>query len=84
MTVLPERFPGFHVYELAPVAVSVVVCPEHAGLVAVTDTEGGPDTFTVLVSVEEQFPVRPVTVYTVIETGDTLIVAVVKLPGIHV
>ena len=55
--------PVFHKYVVAPLAVSVVACPEQMAKVPLILTVGVVVTVTVLMAgVEEQIPVVPVTV----------------------
>jgi len=76
LTVVEDVFaPVLHVYVLAPLAVNVVLCPEHivAGLAdAVTDGNGFTVTLTVAVPVHPAALV-PVTVYVVVLVGDTVL-----------
>lgn len=67
---------------MAPVAVNVAVCPAQiAG--ELTVTVGVAFTVTVAVFIAEQVPFDPVTVYTVVEGGETLVVDVFA-PVLHV
>lgn len=63
VTVVPANAPGFHVYEAAPLPVSVVELPEQiVGLAAVAVTVGVGFTVIATCAVEEHPPVVPVTV----------------------
>lgn len=53
----------FHAYVPPPVAVNVVDCPSQIVAVPLIAAVGGAATVTVMVSVAEQLPVVPVTVY---------------------
>ena len=68
----------FHEYETAPEAVSVAELPAQT-VELLTLTVGVAFTFTCAVFVFTQFPLVPVTVYTVVEAGLTTILDVEAL-----
>lgn len=74
---------ALQVYELAPLAVSTVLCPVQidAGL-AFIETVGVVLTLTEIVCVAVQVPLAPVTVYVVATPGETETVDVVALPAL--
>ena len=77
---VPDRFPGFHEYVAAPLAVTTADAPEHIeGLF--TDTVGVIVTLTVNVLVWLHEALLPVTVYTVVARGESVTVAPARLPG---
>ena len=86
-TVTPLKPPGFHEYVLAPVPVIEVELPlQIIAFVTVVPTGGNGFTVTSRVAVFVQ-PVAvkvPVTVYVVVEVGDTVIEPPLNEPGIHV
>lgn len=63
---------------------SAVLLPEQIVLVPLTDTGTKVFTVTTTVCVEEQVPAVPVTVYVVVEVGDTDTLVPVRLPGCQV
>ena len=69
--------PEFHKYAVAPLAVSVVACPEQMAAVPVILTVGSALTVTILVADAEQPRDVPVAVYVVVLPGLTLILIVV-------
>lgn len=82
----PVKPPGCHVYVVAPVTVSVVELPEHI----FTGPDGvivglGFTVTTIVWAAPVHAPFVPVTVYVVVEPGDTLTVDVVApIAGDHV
>jgi hypothetical protein len=85
LTTVPDKEPGIQLYVDAPLPVSVVLFPEQiVGDEAVADTVGVGFTVTVTWLVEEQEPVVPVTVYVVVDAGDTVTVVPLNAPGFHV
>jgi hypothetical protein len=81
----PDNAPGIQLYVEAPVAESVTVLPEQMVVVEEDALTTG-DGFTLItcVAVPLQPLLVPVTVYVVIAVGETLTVAPVSEPGIHV
>jgi hypothetical protein len=70
----------FHTYELAPLAVKVVVLPEQIVFeLATTFTVGVVFTVTVNAFTSIHEPVVPVTVYTVVKFGFTLMLVLVEV-----
>lgn len=70
---------GLQLYDVAPLAVSVVLLPAQIVVVPVTVTVGVVTTVTVAVAVEEQPVVVPVTVYVVVADGVAVGFATVAL-----
>jgi hypothetical protein len=69
----------FHTYELAPLAVKVVVLPEQIVVeLADTFTVGVGLTVIVIVLTPVQLPIVPVTLYTVVKVGLTTILVLVE------
>ena len=86
LTGVPEKFPGFQVYETAPVALSVAEFPTQIleGLTA-GNTVGFGTTLTATVRWEIQpNAFAPIMVYVVLERGVKLLMAPVKPPGFQV
>ena len=77
---------GSHVYVLAPLAVSVVLAPEHIVPVpaVVAVMVGVAVTVTISVVEPEQPPLSPTKVYVVFEVGLTVIVGAESPLGDHV
>ncbi len=85
-TLVPVKFPGFHVYDAAPVPVSVELDPAQMLVgedVAVTVGLVLTFKFTVAVPIHPNVFV-PVTEYVDVTVGVTTIVEPVKAPGFHV
>ena len=83
-TLVPDKPPGIQLYVFPPVPVSVVDAPlQIVGKEALAEIVG--EVFTVTVTVLEFVHplVVPVTVYVVVETGETVTLVPDKLPGIH-
>lgn len=85
VTGLPDNDPGIHEYVVAPVAVSVAEFPEQIVAVdVVTLTVGVGLTVIVRVAVPVQpFAAVPVTVYVVVDAGETVTGVPVSDPGIQ-
>lgn len=84
VTLPPLKLPGCHTYVVAPDAVSVVLLPEQILPPPAAVTVGGGLTATVNVPVLVQPPLVPVTVYVVLDVGETTTLLPVMLPGIQV
>jgi hypothetical protein len=85
VTLTPVRDPGFQVKEIAPEPVSVAEFPAQIAvgeLEAVTVGFGFTVNETVRVLV--QLPLAPVTVYTVVDAGDTVTLVPDNPPGFQV
>ena len=85
-TFVPVIAPGFQVYELAPVAVSVALLPGHKTVGLLTTVKVGLG-FTVIsiVFVPIQPPAfLPLSVYVVLAPGVKVTIAPVLGPGVHV
>ena len=83
---VPVKAPGFHVYDVAPVAVNVPELPMQIVFdeaVNVNEGTGFTIIFTVCVLVHPK-PLSLVTVYIVVEVGETTVVEPVNAPGVHV
>ena len=80
--VLPP-VPAIQLKLLPPEAVSVVLCPEQTVLLPLMEAVGVAVTFNVNVAVVLHPELVPVTVYTVVEEGVTVIADVVWPPGCH-
>jgi hypothetical protein len=82
----PFRFPGFHVYDVAPLPLRSVEPPlQMVVLVADAVTVGVGLTVTVTCPwLVQPFAPVPVTVYVVVVVGETVTGFPLKLPGIHV
>jgi hypothetical protein len=82
----PVWLPGIQVYEVPPVAFSVVLFPEQIFvLLAKISTAGCVSTVSVTDCVAvHPLTLVPVTVYVVVVVGETETLAPPKLPGIHV
>ena len=76
----PVKFPGFHVYEEAPLAVNKVELPEQIPPFG-TLIVGVVFTVILIVAEFEQVPILPVTVYSVVDSGFKFCEPPVKLPG---
>ena len=84
-TEVPLIAPGFHVYEVAPLPVSVVLLPEQIVVVAeVAVTVGDGLTVMVRVAVPVQPEDVPVTVYVVVVVGETVTGLPDNAPGFQV
>jgi hypothetical protein len=86
VTLDPDKDPGIHVYVEAPPALSVTELPIQIALEdAAAFTFGRAFTVTITVEVPvHPGPLEPVTVYVVVEVGETVTVVPVSDPGIHV
>jgi hypothetical protein len=85
-TTLPVNAPGFHVYDVAPLAVSVEFPPTHIAVgdaLAVTVGLGVTTCVKVIVLVQPNALVA-VNVYTVVTEGETTTALPVSAPGFHV
>ena len=82
VTLVPLRLPGFHTYDVAPLAVMFAEFPAHTSVSpeAVTDGFGFTVTATVDVLVQP-FASVPVTVYVVDVAGESVTDAPLRLPG---
>lgn len=82
VTVAPVKLPGIQVYVTAPLAVNVVLLPEH---MLADDAEavivGFGFTVKLSVRVLTHIPLAPTKVYVVLTVGDTTTVDVVDPPG---
>ena len=80
----PVSDPGIQLYVDAPVALSVVELPEQSVVVPEEAVTVG-EVFTVIncVAMDEQPALVPVTVYVVVEPGETVTGDPVSDPGIH-
>jgi hypothetical protein len=85
-TVDPVNTPGFHVYEVAPVAVNVELPPTQTSLGDAEAVIVGLVNNVIAIVLEEEHPTAlvPVTVYIVLDTGLTLTVPPVNAPGLQV
>jgi hypothetical protein len=84
-TLAPVKLPGFQVYEAAPDAVKVVCAPAQITVgLALAVTVGFGLTVRASVLVLVQLLVVPVTVYIVVEEGDTVTLDPVRFPGFQV
>ncbi len=86
MKATPSVTPPLHVYEVAPPPVSVTLLPAQTALAvefAVTVGNGLTVTVTFAVLVQPA-PLVPVTVYVVVEVGETETVVPLNDPGIQV
>jgi hypothetical protein len=81
----PVANPGTHEYELAPVAVSVIVVPTHIfELLALAVTVGLGNTVSINVAFDAQLFVIPTTVYTDVAVGVTATEGANVPIGLHV
>jgi hypothetical protein len=85
-TVAPVIAPGFHVYEVAPEAISVPEVPTQidgeAGVIVMLGT--GLTTSVTVALPGQPNPVTPSTVYVVVMVGETTTALPVIAPGVHV
>ena len=85
VTVVPVSAPGFQVYEVAPLPVSVVLLPEQIVVLdAVVVTVGEGFTVMVRVAVPVQPAEVPETVYVVVAVGETVTGLPDNAPGFQV